>query len=377
MTATHHRSPSSSGSAGAAAGAAAGAGPAGPAAGSGPGAGPPTRPRLPGGLRTVLLSDRLLTVFAWAAVVANGLIAVTGATVRVTGSGLGCEVWPECQPGTLTPEYRTGMAGVHQAIEFANRTLTGVVLIASLATFLLLWSRRPRRAAVLRLAVVGPIGVLFQAVWGGVVVTQKLIWWTVAPHMLVSLVLVSFALATATRVGEPDVPARPVVPRPLQVLAQATLAVLTALCVAGTLVTAAGPHAGDVDTPRLGLPVRVLAQLHADLMFCYLGMLIALVVGFLAVGAPRRLRNRGWLLVAVTASQGLLGLIQYAIGVPEALVVAHVLGAVLVVTAATWMVLGTRDRGIAPESSAVGEDRLRSSDGKSDRRQQSDHRLRG
>lgn len=369
MTATHDRSPTSSGRAGRAgptgpAGRAGSAGHAGSAAGSGVRSRPGIRPapradgpaesaaaaapwirrRLPRGVRTLLSSDRLLRAFAWAAVITNGLIAVTGATVRVTGSGLGCAVWPECQPGTLTPEYRAGMAGVHQAIEFTNRTLTGVVLVASLGTFLLLWSRRPRRTAVLRLAAVGPMGVFFQAVWGGVVVTQELSWWTVAPHMLVSLVLVSFALATATRIGEPDVPARAVVPPPLRMLAQATLGVLTALCVAGTLVTAAGPHAGDVDTPRLGLPVRVLAQLHADLMFCYLGMLIALTVGFLAVGAPRRLRNRGWLLVAVTASQGLLGVIQYAIGVPEVLVVAHVLGAVLVVTTATWMVVGTRER---------------------------------
>ncbi len=354
MTATHDRSPSSGGRAGPAAGSGVPSRPGiqpGPRSDGHPdsaaAAAPPIRRRLPRGVRTLLSSDRLLRAFAWAAVITNGLIAVTGATVRVTGSGLGCAVWPECQPGTLTPEYRAGMAGVHQAIEFTNRTLTGVVLIASLGTFLLVWSRRPRRTAVLRLAVVGPIGVLFQAVWGGVVVTKELRWWTVAPHMLVSLVLVSFALATATRIGEPDVRAVAVVPGPLRMLARATLGVLTALCVAGTLVTAAGPHAGDVDTPRLGLPVRVLAQIHADLMFGYLGMLIALTVGFLAVSAPRRLRKRGWLLVAVTAAQGLLGLVQYAIGVPEALVVAHVMGAVLVVTAATWMLLGTTQRGIA------------------------------
>jgi cytochrome c oxidase assembly protein subunit 15 len=278
-------------------------------------------------------------------VITNGIIAVTGATVRVTGSGLGCETWPECQPGTLVPEYRQGMAAIHQAIEFGNRTITGVVLVASLGTFLLLWLRKPRRTAVFLLALVGPIGVLFQAVWGGIVVHLDLAWWTVAPHLLVSLVLVVFAMATAVRIDEPDMPARALVPRPLQVLAYATLGVLTALCIAGTLVTAAGPHAGDVNTPRLGLPVLSLAQAHADLMFLYLGLLVALTIGFLAVKAPRSLLNRGWLLIGVTAAQGLLGLVQYAIGVPEALVVAHVLGAVLVVAAGTWMVLGTRERG--------------------------------
>lgn len=307
-----------------------------------------TPPDRPTGLSAILQSDRLLAIFAWAAVVTNGVIAVTGATVRVTGSGLGCETWPECQPGTLVPEYREGLAGIQQAIEFTNRTFTGLVLVASLGTFLLLWFRRPRRPAVLRLALVGPLGVLFQAVWGGIVVRLDLVWWTVAPHLLVSLALVSFALATAVRVREPDVESRPVVPRPLRVLAQASLGVLTALCVAGTLVTGAGPHAGDVDTPRLELPVRTLAQVHADLLFVFLGLLVAMTVGFLAVKAPRELMRRAWVLVAVTAAQGLLGLVQYATGVPEVLVVTHVLGAVLVVLAGVWMVLGTRTRADIP-----------------------------
>lgn len=301
-----------------------------------------------GRLRAVLLSDRLLKIFAWAAVVTNGVIAVTGATVRVTESGLGCATWPECQPGTLVPAYRTGMAAVRQAIEFTNRTFTGIVLVASVGTFVLLWLHRPLRGAVLRLAAVGVIGVLFEAVWGGVVVHLALAWWTVAPHMLVSLLLVSFALATAVRIGESDIAARPVVPRPLRVLAQATLVVLGALCIAGTLVTAAGPHAGDVNTPRLDIPVRTLAQAHADLMFGFLGLLVALTVGFLAVQAPRGLLRRSWLLVAVTAAQGLLGLVQYATGVPEVLVVTHVFGAVLVVLAGNWMVLGTRERTTTP-----------------------------
>lgn len=286
----------------------------------------------------------MLRAFAWAAVIANGVIAVTGATVRVTGSGLGCETWPECQPGSLVPEYREGLAGIRQAIEFTNRTFTGLVLIASLGTFLLLWGRRPRRPEVLKWAAVGPLGVLFQAVWGGVVVRLDLTWWTVAPHMLVSLVLVGCALVTAVRITEPDGPMRLTVPLALRRLAQGTLVVLALLCVAGTLVTAAGPHGGDVRTPRLEISPRALAQVHADLMFLYLGLLIALTVAFLAVKAPRAVIKRGWLLVGVTLAQGAIGLVQLATGVPELLVVLHVAGSVLVLTAAVWMVLATRER---------------------------------
>jgi len=269
---------------------------------------------------------------------------VTGATVRVTGSGLGCATWPQCQPGSLVPEYRTGLAAIHQAIEFGNRTITGLVLVASLGTFVLIALLRPVRRQLLLLAGIGPLGVLFQAVWGGIVVYTGLKWWTVAPHLLVSLVLLFAAVAVLVRLGESDGPVRLAVPRPLAVLCWATVVELTLLCVAGTLVTAAGPHAGDVKTPRLGLPVVDLAQLHADLMFLYLGLVAALGVGFLAVRAPRRLLVRTCVLVAVTLAQGAIGLVQYALGVPELLVLLHVLGAVCLVAAAAWVAMATRTR---------------------------------
>jgi cytochrome c oxidase assembly protein subunit 15 len=204
---------------------------------------------------------------------------------------------------------------------------------------------------LLLLAAALPVGVLFQAVWGGIIVLTGLMWWTVAPHLLISLGLMYVAIVVLVRLNETDDPPQRVVPRPLQLLSWATVGVLTALCVAGTLVTAAGPHGGDDETPRLDLPVRVLAQVHADLMFTYLGLLIAMSVGFLAVRAPRKLLVRAAVLIAVTAAQGLIGLVQYATGVPEALVVAHVLGAVLLTAAAANVVLATRTR--APLASGV------------------------
>jgi cytochrome c oxidase assembly protein subunit 15 len=288
---------------------------------------------------------RLQLAFAWAAVITNGLISVTGATVRVTGSGLGCPSWPECHPGSLVPVSRSDLSAFHQFIEFGNRTLTSVVLIASLGTFLLIWLAKPRRRSLVLLAAVLPAGVVFQAIWGGITVLTGLAWWTVAPHMLVSLVLLFVSIAVLVRLSETDDPPVPVIPRPLQLLTWATVAVLGALCVAGTLVTAAGPHGGDDATPRLDLPVRVLAQVHADLMFAYLGLLVAMTVGYLAVRAPRRLMLRAGILIAVTVAQGLIGLVQYATGVPEVLVVAHVLGAVLLTGAAAAVALATRTRG--------------------------------
>jgi cytochrome c oxidase assembly protein subunit 15 len=138
-----------------------------------------------------------------------------------------------------------------------------------------------------------------------------------------------------------------------------------ALCVAGTLVTAAGPHGGDDATPRLDVPVRTLAQVHADLMFLYLGLLVAMSVGFLAVRAPGRLLVRTVVLIAVTAAQGLVGLVQFATGVPEALVVTHVLGAVLLTSAAASVALATRTRPLDVPTQGPVAERAEKSDARS------------
>jgi cytochrome c oxidase assembly protein subunit 15 len=127
-------------------------------------------------------------------------------------------------------------------------------------------------------------------------------------------------------------------------LVATSTAVLAALLVAGTFVTAAGPHAGDAATPRLDLPVPALAQLHADLLYAYLGMLVALGFTLRAVGAPPLLRRRYGLLVATVVAQAALGITQYALGVPEALVSLHVLGAALVTVGAAALWAGTTER---------------------------------
>ena len=267
---------------------------------------------------------------AVAALVAEIGVAIGGATVRVTGSGLGCPTWPECYPGSLVPTPHSEVAALNQWIEFGNRLVgIAVVVVAGIALLAAL-NLRPRRRRVTLLAVAQPLGVIAQAVIGGITVLTGLVWWTVAAHFLASIVLVWLSVLLVDATAEPDGPLRPVVGRPVRALVATSSVVLAALLVAGTLVTAAGPHAGDARTPRLAIGVPQLAQLHADLLFGFLGLLIGL--GFLlqAVGAPPRLRRRyGWL-VALVLAQGALGGIQYAAGVPELLAALHVLGAALV-----------------------------------------------
>jgi cytochrome c oxidase assembly protein subunit 15 len=284
------------------------------------------------------VSSAVLRRLAVGAVVAQAGIAVTGSVVRVTGSGLGCPTWPECFPGSLVPTPHPEVAGLTQWIEFSNRLLTfAVVLVAGLA-FLAALRIRPRRPRLVRLALVQPLGVVAQAVIGGVTVLTGLAWWTVAVHFLVSMVLVWLAVQLVHAAGEGDGPARPLVPRAVRGLVATATGVLAALLVAGTLVTAAGPHAGDAATPRLSVGVPAAAQLHADLLFAYLGLLVGLGFAMRAVGAPAALHRRYALLMAAVVAQGVLGGVQYALGVPEVLVALHVLGAavVTVAMAAVW-----------------------------------------
>lgn len=282
-----------------------------------------------------------------AAVVAQAGIAMTGSVVRVTGSGLGCPAWPNCFPGSLTPDSRFDVAPLHQWVEFSNRMLTGVVSAVTIAC-LLAALRATRRQRLLRLSVAMLGGVAAQAVLGGITVLFGLVWWSVAPHFLVSMVLVWVAVllarTAADAVEASTGPAVPVLPRAGRALLALCNVTLAALLVAGTLVTSAGPHAGDAKTPRLDLPVPALAQVHGDLLVGFLGLLLGFGFLLAAVGAPARVYRRYWVLVAVVLAQGLLGAVQYVLGVPEVLVSLHVLGACLVAAAASalWSVTTTR-----------------------------------
>lgn len=285
---------------------------------------------------------------ALAAVVAQAGIAVTGSVVRVTGSGLGCPTWPQCFPGSLVPVAHPEARAVTQWIEFSNRLLTFLVVVIAGACLIAALTTRPRRRRLTGLALVQPLGVLAQAVIGGLTVLLQLAWWSVAVHFVVSMVLVWLAVQLVAAASEGEGPPRTRVPGPVRALIATSTAVLACLLVVGTLVTAAGPHAGDAGTPRLDLPVASLAQLHADLLFAYLGMLLALGFTLRAVGASGALGRRFGLLIGTVLAQGAIGGTQYALGVPEALVSLHVLGAALVTVGAAALWAGTAERPRAP-----------------------------
>jgi heme a synthase len=275
-------------------------------------------------------------------IVTQGGIAVTGAIVRVTASGLGCPTWPQCFPGSFTPVAVAEVPRIHQAVEFGNRMISFAVVIAAILAVLAVIRAR-RRTEVLVYAWLMPASTVLQAVIGGITVLTGLLWWTVAIHLLASMAMVWLAVLLYVKIGEPDEgePTATVVP-PLRWLTALSATTLAAVLVAGTLVTAAGPHAGDTSpyrtVPRLRIEITTLVHAHSSLLVAYLGLLVGLGFGLLAVRAPRAVLLRLGVLVLLVFAQATVGTVQFFTGVPAALVAVHVAGAAActAATAALW-----------------------------------------
>jgi heme a synthase len=275
-------------------------------------------------------------------IVTQGGIAVTGAIVRVTASGLGCPTWPQCFPGSFTPVAVAEVPRIHQAVEFGNRMISFAVVIAAILAVLAVIRAR-RRTEVLVYAWLMPASTVLQAVIGGITVLTGLLWWTVAIHLLASMAMVWLAVLLYVKIGEPDEgePTATVVP-PLRWLTALSATTLAAVLVAGTLVTAAGPHAGDTSpyrtVPRLRIEVTTLVHAHSSLLVAYLGLLVGLGFGLLAVHATRPVLLRLGVLVLLVFAQATVGTVQFFTGVPAALVAVHVAGAAActAATAALW-----------------------------------------
>jgi len=281
---------------------------------------------------------------ALASLVANILIVVTGGAVRLTGSGLGCPTWPECtgttadRPGSFVPH---GELGAHGVIEFGNRLLTFVLVAVAVATLFAVWRTRPARRSLRRLGLLLALGIPAQAVVGGVTVLTDLNPWLVALHLMLSMVLISLAVVLVHRVDEGDGPARPTMSPAAVWLVRTTFALTWMVLYVGTVVTGSGPHAGDADVPRNGLDPAVTSQLHASLVFLLIGLTVGAVFALRATGAPRDAVMAAQVLLGVELAQGLVGFVQYATNLPVVLVGLHLLGATLVVVAATRLLLLT------------------------------------
>ncbi|MDP9392647.1 MAG: COX15/CtaA family protein [Actinomycetota bacterium] len=288
-------------------------------------------------------SPAAISRVALANAVANGAIVVTGGAVRLTGSGLGCPTWPRCTDESFVNTPELAVQGV---IEFGNRTLTGVLGVIAIALLVAVF-RSPRRD-LRALAVWSFVGVAAQAMLGGVTVLTELNPWIVAAHFLVSAVLVALATTLWLRSREPGV-GQPLLRRPFPVLVTGIAAVTAAVLLIGTVVTGSGPHSGDLDeedgvttVDRMGFDPELVSQVHADLVFLLLGLTIALLVALYATDAPGRVQRAARDLLVIQLAQGLVGYVQYFTELPIALVLVHMLGAVLVTACTARLVWSVR-----------------------------------
>jgi cytochrome c oxidase assembly protein subunit 15 len=280
------------------------------------------------------LADKVKPL-AWATLVANTVLVVTGGAVRLTGSGLGCPTWPRCTDRSFTPH---GAMDVHSAIEFGNRLLTFVLVAVALATFVAAW--QTGRRELRRLALFLALGIPAQAVIGGVTVLTNLNPWVVSFHLVCSLAIIGLAVLFLRRIDHPV----PLVEHgPLLSLAWVTFAAGWVVLYIGTIVTGSGPHAGDADSPRNGLDPLQVSQLHADVVFLFVGLTVGLLLAVRVGERSESVRRAVAALLALQVAQGAVGFVQYFTDLPVLLVGLHLLGAALVSAAMTHALLEVRE----------------------------------
>ncbi len=267
-------------------------------------------------------------------------IVLTGAAVRITGSGLGCPTWPECTYGSYVPVAGQAEGAFHAWIEFGNRLLTFLLLFAAVAV--VIYAIKKARRDLLWRALLQVLGIFGQGIIGGITVLTDLNPLAVASHFILSIFLIAGAVSIVARGRSPLISIRPTEIK-VKVLAHAQVLLTFVVILIGTLVTGSGPHAGDLEAPRLKLDERAISWLHADAVIALLGVSLALLV--LSEISPET-KRRVKIFFAATLGQGLVGYAQYVLGLPELLVIVHVLGSTLVWIASwrIWLSITTAER---------------------------------
>jgi cytochrome c oxidase assembly protein subunit 15 len=280
-------------------------------------------------MRTFRLSPEAYRRVTLLALLALSFIVVTGGAVRITGSGLGCPDWPTCANGRVVPEL-----SFHQLVESVNRAITGLVSLAVVLAVLGSVLRVPRRRDLIVLSLGLVLGIVAQIVLGGETVKHDLDPPYVMAHFLLSLLIVWDATVLHHRAGEDEGRAVPVVPPDLLVLARLIVVSAALAIFIGTVVTGAGPHAGDERASRLDLDVADVARFHGIAVILVVLITVTTLWRLRRLGAPADAVRRGDVLLAILLAQAAVGYAQYFTGVPALLVGIHIAGATAVWVAA-------------------------------------------
>jgi cytochrome c oxidase assembly protein subunit 15 len=276
------------------------------------------------------LATRVLAPATGLLLFLQAALVVTGGAVRLTGSGLGCPTWPECTPGSYTPVPHQAEPQLNVWIEFGNRLLTFVLVIASIAVIIAVL--KSKRKDLRGLAIGQFLGIFGQGILGGITVLTDLNPIPVAGHLLLSIILIAGATSLYSRRSAPAVFVK--AESLTSKISKAHIAISFLVIVLGTIVTGSGPHAGDAQAKRFGFDIRTVAWMHADVVIFLLGLTLAFYV---AQGTSAKTKKAIRTFTVIALTQGAIGYIQYFTGIPEILVAAHLLGATLVWIAA-WRI---------------------------------------
>ncbi len=292
--------------------------------------------------------------FSRAALIAwmmQAFIVFSGAAVRLTEAGLGCEDWPTCNEDRFLPEWQ-----LHGLIEFGNRVISGFVAVSAVAVVVAAYRRTPRRADLITYAWLVMAGTATQVVLGGITVLLDLHPIVVGVHFLISmgLLVVSQSLWFRSRLDDVQRRSDPDVSHPAQSLIRLQLGLSSVVLFTGTVVTGTGPNSGDSRADRLGFELETVARIHSLSVWLTLAVLVWLAIRLsrIASGSAQpagpALAPVGpfrdpftiirWML-GVVMIQGAIGYTQFALGVPPLLVELHIVGAVAVWTLALHLMM--------------------------------------
>ena len=282
---------------------------------------------------------RALSPLTLALLISQAAIVVTGGAVRLTGSGLGCPTWPECTPGSYVPIKNQAEGTLHSWIEFTNRLLTFVMVAIAVATLIAVFKAGRKE---LRFLAIGQFfGIFGQGVLGGITVLTHLNPISVASHYLLSTILIAAATSLYSRRKAPGVKSN--VMGQLKNYSRVHIMWAAFVVILGTVVTGAGPHAGDIQAPRLHIRIQEAALMHGIAV----AILILFTVAFYFQKDVSTLTKKYLVIfLVISLAQGLIGYIQYLQGVPQLLVAAHLLGSTLVWIAAWQIWLSVQFKGM-------------------------------
>jgi heme a synthase len=285
-------------------------------------------------------------------VVLLAVIIVTGGAVRLTGSGLGCPAWPNCDPGHLTPR---SPSDVNAMVEFLNRVFTGSVSIAVGLAVIGALLRVPRRRDLIWLSLGLVAGFFAQAVLGGLTVLFQLQPQFVMAHFLLSLVLLANAIVLHHRAGRAAGPSSLRVAPVVRRVATALVVAVSIVAVTGTVVTASGPHGGDAKAKRFSYSIPQVARVHGTTVMVFLALVLLAFALLRRTRASTEDQRRLGLVLVVALAQGAIGYIQYFNGIPALLVGFHIAGATALFASVLhfWLHLAGPDAIPAPPIAAA------------------------